>query len=42
MSRYIIDNQIDEPEGIKDFDIDGYGFNRDLSNDNNWVFTRKQ
>ncbi len=42
MARYIIDNEIDDAEGIKAFDIDGYRFNSKLSKNNNWVFTRKQ
>jgi cytoplasmic iron level regulating protein YaaA (DUF328/UPF0246 family) len=42
MSRYLIDQRIDEPEGLKDFNYDGYGYNPALSKDSNWVFTRKQ
>lgn len=40
MSRYIIENNITDPENIKAFDYDGYYFNNQLSNDDNWVFTR--
>ena len=40
MSRFIIKNKIDNPEDIKAFDMAGYLFNRDLSNDKEWVFTR--
>ena len=41
MSRFIIKNQLSSPEGIKDFNEDGYAYNKKLSKDNNWVFTRK-
>jgi len=41
LSRYIIKNQLSDIEDIKSFDIDGYKFNKKLSRDNNWVFTRK-
>ena len=40
MSRFIIKNKINNPEDIKAFDTDGYLYNRDLSNNNEWVFTR--
>ncbi len=40
MSRFIIQNRIENPEDIKAFDTDGYLFNRDLSTENEWVFTR--
>lgn len=40
MTRYMIKNRIDKPEGLKDFDLDGYAYNEKLSTDNNWVFTR--
>jgi cytoplasmic iron level regulating protein YaaA (DUF328/UPF0246 family) len=42
MARYMIDHRIDRPDGLKDFNIDGYGFRPDLSNDADWVFTRAQ
>lgn len=41
LSRYIIQNQLSDIEDIKSFDVDGYKFNKKLSKDNNWVFTRK-
>jgi len=41
LSRYIIQNQLSNIEDIKSFNVDGYQFNKKLSNDNNWVFTRK-
>lgn len=42
LSRFIIKNQLTNPEDIKDFNEDGYAFNKKLSKDNTWVFTRKQ
>jgi cytoplasmic iron level regulating protein YaaA (DUF328/UPF0246 family) len=42
MARYIIDQRIDRPEGVKDFGIEGYAFRPDLSHDGDWVFTRAQ
>ncbi len=42
LSRYIIQNKLSTPEDIKLFNEDGYRFNKKLSNENNWVFTRKQ
>ena len=40
MSRFIIDNKIDNPEDIKHFDINGYHYADNLSDDKEWVFTR--
>jgi len=40
MSRFIIQNQITDPEEIKAFDLEGYYFNNQLSKADNWVFTR--
>ena len=42
MSRYIIQNQITKPEGLKDFAEDGYSLNKKLSAGNSFVFTRRQ
>ena len=42
LSRYIIQNKLQNPEDIKLFAEEGYRFNKKLSNGNNWVFTRKQ
>lgn len=42
MARYLIDRKIDDPEALKDFDYAGYGYNAELSDDNEWVFTRRQ
>jgi len=40
MTRYIIDNQLTDPEDIKGFDLEGYGFSSDLSTASEMVFTR--
>lgn len=41
MARYIIKNQISDVQKLKEFDVDGYGYNADLSTDAVPVFTRK-
>jgi len=41
MSRYIIQNKIDQPEGLKEFDLTGYQLDKKSSNDKELVFTRK-
>jgi len=40
MSRFIIENQLTEPEPLKDFAVDNYVFNRELSSNDKFVFTR--
>ncbi len=40
MARYIIQNRIEKPEEVKGFDLDRYEYNDNLSNKENWVFTR--
>jgi len=40
MSRFIIQNNISNPEELKAFDWEGYYFNNQLSGENDWVFTR--
>ena len=42
LSRYIIENQIENVEDIKEFAVDGYRYNKKLSEGNTWVFTRKK
>ena len=42
MSRYIVQNRIDEPEALKDFSVAGYRFSKKLSNSSEFVFTRKK
>ncbi len=41
MSRFIIDNRIDDPLDLQAFDREGYAFNPAMSDGDNWVFTRK-
>jgi cytoplasmic iron level regulating protein YaaA (DUF328/UPF0246 family) len=40
MSRYIIDHKIENPEGIQQFDSDGYRFSPEMSQSDDWVFIR--
>ena len=40
MTRYIIDNDIDDIESLKNFNIDGYLFNEELSTEKEFVFVR--
>ncbi|MCU7916384.1 MAG: peroxide stress protein YaaA [Candidatus Thiodiazotropha sp. (ex Gloverina cf. vestifex)] len=40
MSRYIIENRLDDPEQIKGFKTDGYRFSKQQSKDDQWVFIR--
>lgn len=40
MARYICENRIDRPEGLKDFALDNYRFDPHLSDENTWVFVR--
>ncbi len=40
MTRFIIDEQITEPEAIKGFDREGYRYSEDMSQNNHWVFIR--
>lgn len=42
MARFIIKHGIDEVEEIKAFDTEGYAYNKELSTDDKWVFTRDQ
>ncbi|ESQ89289.1 hypothetical protein ABAC460_13425 [Asticcacaulis sp. AC460] len=42
MARYMIDQRIDRLEGLKDFTVAGYAFRSDLTNGDDWVFTRPQ
>lgn len=42
MVRHITQNRIDEAEGIKDFDLGGYAYNPEMSEGNDWVFTRRE
>ena len=40
MARYIIKNKIDDIEAIKEFSIDGYKYQNDLSDSNNIIFIK--
>ncbi len=40
MTRYIIENKIEDPEQIKLFELGGYAYSDNLSDENEWVFTR--
>ena len=40
MTRYVVDNRIEEVEALKSFTEGGYIFKPDLSDDNKWVFQR--
>ena len=42
MTRYLVRQRIDDPEGLKDFAEEGYGFRPELSTDERLVFTRPQ
>lgn len=41
MARFILEEKIDHPENIKDFNLDGYSFNKAMSEEDSWVFIRK-
>ena len=40
MVRYILDNNIETAEGLKGFNLEGYAFDSNLSNEKELVFTR--
>ncbi len=40
MSRYIIDNRLQDPETLKGFKTDGYRFSKQQSKGDQWVFVR--
>jgi cytoplasmic iron level regulating protein YaaA (DUF328/UPF0246 family) len=42
LARYAIQKQIKNPEKLKDFDVDGYGYVASASSENRWVFRRKE
>ncbi|MEZ5530548.1 MAG: peroxide stress protein YaaA [Porticoccaceae bacterium] len=41
MSRYIIENRIDDAERLKEFDYAGYAYQPAMSSAREWVFTRE-
>ena len=42
MARYIIEQQIQDPEQLKNFNVDGYYFDATSSTGNEWVFKRDE
>jgi len=40
MSRYIIEQRLQEPEALKQFDTDGYRFSAEMSSGDEWIFIR--
>lgn len=42
MTRYLIENTIDQPDDLKGFDYEGYRFCPASSSENEWIFTRQQ
>jgi len=40
MARYIIVNQIEDPEELKVYNVDGYSYDEKQSSENEWVFVR--
>ena len=42
MTRYAVINRLEEPEGLKDFDVDGYAFAPAVSDEKSWVFRRRR
>jgi len=42
MARWIMKNRIDKADGLKDFNLDGYSFDKHASSETELVFTRPQ
>ena len=42
MVKWALENEVNAAEGLKEFNVDGYAYNPDMSSDTNWVFTRNQ
>ncbi|MCC2955386.1 peroxide stress protein YaaA [Massilia sp. IC2-477] len=42
MARYAAEHGVKNPERLKDFDVDGYAFDAAASNEQDWVFRRRQ
>ena len=40
MARFIVEERLDRPEGLKDFSLGGYAYDPALSTDTTWTFTR--
>ena len=41
MARYIIEHRIEDPEVLKQFDLERYAFRPDISDDDTWIFSRE-
>jgi cytoplasmic iron level regulating protein YaaA (DUF328/UPF0246 family) len=42
MSRFVISERIDNPEHLKQFDVQGYRYSKDLSKTDKLVFLREE
>lgn len=42
MTRFVIDERIDDPQALKAFDRDGYSFDKAASTETDWIFTRSR
>lgn len=42
MARFACVNNIQDPDGLKDFDMEGYYFDKKLSTDDEWIFKRDE
>ena len=42
MTRYAVLNRLNDPEELKDFADDGYAFAPEVSEQQRWVFRRRQ
>jgi cytoplasmic iron level regulating protein YaaA (DUF328/UPF0246 family) len=40
MARYAIDGRIDRADGLKDFNLEGYAYQKDRSTETEWIFLR--
>jgi hypothetical protein len=40
MSRYLIENNLEDIEQLKTYNVDNYEFNEAQSSENEWVFVR--
>jgi len=41
MARFIVNNRLTAPNDIKDFNLEGYKFDSKVSNEKNYIFSRK-
>ena len=40
MARFMVEQRLDRPEGLKDFAMDGYRFQKKGSSADTWLFVR--